>query len=161
MTKRLLWEGQEMNLAALRDLAGSMQSLMHLTEDHFESVQAFIEKRKPIVTGNQRRRDRRRSGGLSCDDVEPDRDVVGRSKGAEPLIVQLLRLAPKFGGHGEMHLARRNIVRGGCEMFVHIGTFKIIGRFVVAEHGNSPLALGAIVRRAHSPRFSALILRIA
>jgi hypothetical protein len=26
MTKRLLWEGQEMNLAALRDLAGSMQS---------------------------------------------------------------------------------------------------------------------------------------
>jgi hypothetical protein len=79
MTKRLLWEGQEMNLAALRDLAGSMQSLMHPTEDHFESVQAFIEKRKPIVTGNQRRRDRRRSGTLSRDDVEPDRDVVGWS----------------------------------------------------------------------------------
>jgi hypothetical protein len=79
MTKRLLWEGQEMNLAALRDLAGSMQSLMHLTEDHFESVQAFIEKRKSIVTGNQRRRDRRRSGTLSRDDVEPDRDVVGWS----------------------------------------------------------------------------------
>ena len=52
MTKRLLWEGREMSLAALLDLAGSMQSLMHLTEDHLDAVQAFVEKRKPIVTGD-------------------------------------------------------------------------------------------------------------
>jgi enoyl-CoA hydratase/carnithine racemase len=52
MTKRLLWEGREMNLSALLDLAASMQSLAHLTDDHQEAVQAFIEKRKPSVTGN-------------------------------------------------------------------------------------------------------------
>lgn len=52
MTKRLLWEGREMTLPASLDMAASMQSLAHLTDDHQEAVQAFIEKRKPKVRGS-------------------------------------------------------------------------------------------------------------
>jgi len=51
MTKRLLREGQHVQLATLLELSAAMQSLAHATADHKEAVAAFVEKRKPEFGG--------------------------------------------------------------------------------------------------------------
>lgn len=51
MTKRLLKEGQYMQMANLLQLAASMQAIAHATHDHEEAVTAFLEKRKPVFQG--------------------------------------------------------------------------------------------------------------
>jgi enoyl-CoA hydratase/carnithine racemase len=51
MTKRLIREGQHVQLATLLELSAAMQSLAHATTDHKEAVAAFIEKRKPEFKG--------------------------------------------------------------------------------------------------------------
>ena len=47
MTKRLLREGERSTLESLLELSASYQALAHQTAEHFEAVNAFIEKRKP------------------------------------------------------------------------------------------------------------------
>jgi enoyl-CoA hydratase/carnithine racemase len=51
MTKRLLKEGQYMQMGNLLELAAAMQALAHATKDHEEAVAAFLEKRKPVFKG--------------------------------------------------------------------------------------------------------------
>ncbi len=51
MTRRLLRQGQQSSLAALLDMAASMQALAHATEDFEEARQAFLEKRPPSFRG--------------------------------------------------------------------------------------------------------------
>src|SRR5258705_846589 len=51
MTKRLIREGQHVQLATLLELSAAMQSLAHATADHKEAVAAFVEKRKPEFGG--------------------------------------------------------------------------------------------------------------
>lgn len=51
MTKRLLWEGQTMELAPLLEMAACMQALAHATADHQEAISAFLEKRPAIFQG--------------------------------------------------------------------------------------------------------------
>jgi len=52
MTKRMLWEGQRVDLASLLEMAAPMQALAHSTADHAEAVDAFIGKRQPLFKGN-------------------------------------------------------------------------------------------------------------
>lgn len=47
MTKRLLREGERASLESLLELSASYQAHAHQTEDHFEAVNAFLEKRAP------------------------------------------------------------------------------------------------------------------
>ena len=47
MTKRLLREGQKQDLSSLLELAATLQSIAHKTDNHKEAVDAFLEKRKP------------------------------------------------------------------------------------------------------------------
>ena len=51
MTKRLMAQGRELSLPALLEMSASMQALAHTTADHREAVNAFLEKRKPVFTG--------------------------------------------------------------------------------------------------------------
>jgi enoyl-CoA hydratase/carnithine racemase len=51
LTKRLLREGQHMRLDSLLELSAAYQALAHHTDDHVESVNAFLEKRAPHYTG--------------------------------------------------------------------------------------------------------------
>jgi enoyl-CoA hydratase/carnithine racemase len=51
MTKRMLWEGQRVDLASLLEMAAPMQAIAHTTSDHAEAVDAFLEKRKPQFRG--------------------------------------------------------------------------------------------------------------
>lgn len=51
MTKRLLWEGRRSDLATLLEMAAAMQSAAHMTEDHAEAVEAFLQKRPPSFKG--------------------------------------------------------------------------------------------------------------
>lgn len=52
MTKRLLREGQRVDLDALLELSASMQAISHHTEDHREALAAFLERRPGRFTGN-------------------------------------------------------------------------------------------------------------
>jgi enoyl-CoA hydratase/carnithine racemase len=47
MTKRLLREGERGSLESLLELSASYQAIAHMTPDHHEAVNAFIEKRLP------------------------------------------------------------------------------------------------------------------
>lgn len=47
MTKRLLKEGQHMQLPSLLELSAGLQALAHHAEDHGEAVSAVLEKRSP------------------------------------------------------------------------------------------------------------------
>lgn len=49
MTKRLLREGERMSLESLLEISAAFQALAHQTEQHEEIVNAFIEKRKPVI----------------------------------------------------------------------------------------------------------------
>jgi enoyl-CoA hydratase/carnithine racemase len=51
MTKRMLWEGQRVDLASLLEMAAPMQALAHTTADHSEAVDAFLAKRAPEFRG--------------------------------------------------------------------------------------------------------------
>jgi enoyl-CoA hydratase/carnithine racemase len=51
MTKKLLREGQKMNLESLLELSAAMQPLAHHTEDHREALDAFAAKRSPVYRG--------------------------------------------------------------------------------------------------------------
>lgn len=50
MAKRLLREGQDMKLGPLLELSSAYQALSHYTNDHHEAVDAFLEKRAPLLT---------------------------------------------------------------------------------------------------------------
>ncbi|SEQ73583.1 crotonase/enoyl-CoA hydratase family protein [Thalassovita taeanensis] len=50
LSKRLLREGENMNLSQVLQLSAAFQSLMHETDDHREAVTSFLEKRKPVFT---------------------------------------------------------------------------------------------------------------
>lgn len=52
MTKRMLWEGQRVDLASLLEMAAPMQAISHTTADHAEAVDAFLNKRKPQFRGD-------------------------------------------------------------------------------------------------------------
>lgn len=47
MTKRLLREGERSSLESLLELSAGYQAIAHMTADHREAVQAFVEKRAP------------------------------------------------------------------------------------------------------------------
>jgi enoyl-CoA hydratase/carnithine racemase len=51
MTKRLLREGQTADLKNILELSAAMQSLAHMTGDHEEAINAFLEKRQPEFKG--------------------------------------------------------------------------------------------------------------
>lgn len=51
LTKRLLREGQHMRLDSLLELSAAYQALAHHTNDHHEAVDAFLDKRAPVYTG--------------------------------------------------------------------------------------------------------------
>jgi len=52
MAKRLLLEGRHTRLDTLLEMSAAMQALTHATGDHRESVNAFLEKRKPVFKGD-------------------------------------------------------------------------------------------------------------
>ena len=47
MTKRLLREGERSSLESLLEMSAGYQAIAHMTTDHHEAVNAFIEKRPP------------------------------------------------------------------------------------------------------------------
>ena len=49
--KRLIREGEHLELDALLEIAGAFQGKLHQTEDHMEAVTAILEKRKPVFKG--------------------------------------------------------------------------------------------------------------
>jgi len=51
MTKRLLREGQMADLKNILEMSAAIQSLSHNTRDNDEAINAFIEKRTPVFTG--------------------------------------------------------------------------------------------------------------
>jgi enoyl-CoA hydratase/carnithine racemase len=52
MTKRLLREAQNQRLSDVLELSAAFQAIAHETQDHAEAVDAFLEKRPPIFTGD-------------------------------------------------------------------------------------------------------------
>ncbi len=52
MTKKLLREGQRVDLDTLLELSASLQALSHHTQDHREALSAFLERRPGNFTGN-------------------------------------------------------------------------------------------------------------
>jgi 2-(1,2-epoxy-1,2-dihydrophenyl)acetyl-CoA isomerase len=52
LAKRLLREGQQQRLADVLELSAAYQALAHETGDHAEALDAFLEKRAPVFTGN-------------------------------------------------------------------------------------------------------------
>lgn len=51
MAKRLMREGQHMQLGSLLEMAAAYQALSHHTEDHHEAIEAFLDKREPHFKG--------------------------------------------------------------------------------------------------------------
>lgn len=51
MTKRLIREGQRVDLPTLLEMASAMQSIAHHSDDHAEALDAMAEKRAPKFTG--------------------------------------------------------------------------------------------------------------
>lgn len=52
MTKRLMREGQRMDLPSLLELSAAFQGIAHRTADHREALHATFEKRHPDYCGN-------------------------------------------------------------------------------------------------------------
>lgn len=53
MTKRLIREGQRVDLETLLELSSGMQAIAHHTPDHHEAVDAMFDKRDPNFTGER------------------------------------------------------------------------------------------------------------
>jgi enoyl-CoA hydratase/carnithine racemase len=51
MTKKLIKEGEHTQLETLLETSASLQALAHQTKDHLEAVNAIIDKRPPMFTG--------------------------------------------------------------------------------------------------------------
>ncbi|MBT6275000.1 MAG: crotonase/enoyl-CoA hydratase family protein [Chromatiales bacterium] len=51
MTKRLLKESEFQRLDTALEMAAGMQAIAQATKDHAEAAQAFVEKRRPVFTG--------------------------------------------------------------------------------------------------------------
>jgi len=51
LTKRLIREGQHTRLDTLLQLSAALQALAHHTADHQEAMQAALDKRPPVFTG--------------------------------------------------------------------------------------------------------------
>ena len=51
MTKRLLREASNANLATILEMSAAMQALAHATSDHGEAVAAMLGKRRPTFSG--------------------------------------------------------------------------------------------------------------
>jgi 2-(1,2-epoxy-1,2-dihydrophenyl)acetyl-CoA isomerase len=52
LTKRLLREAQNSRMSDILELSAAYQAIVHETEDNREAINAFVEKRPPIFTGN-------------------------------------------------------------------------------------------------------------
>lgn len=52
LTKKLMREGQFASLASLLELSAAYQGACHQTNDHEEAVNAILEKRRPVFSGN-------------------------------------------------------------------------------------------------------------
>lgn len=52
MAKRLLWDAQRMDIAAVLEMSAAMQAVAHATQDNAEAVNAFLEKRTPQFKGD-------------------------------------------------------------------------------------------------------------
>lgn len=52
LTKRLLREAQTARMSDILELSAAYQALAHETSDHAEAVDAFLEKRAPLFSGN-------------------------------------------------------------------------------------------------------------
>ncbi len=51
LSKQLLKESEQQNLASLLEMSAAMQALAHYTRDHDEAIDAFLTKRSPSFTG--------------------------------------------------------------------------------------------------------------
>lgn len=51
LTKRLLREGQHMQLKSLLEISAAFQAIVHETDDHREALDAMLGKRPPVFTG--------------------------------------------------------------------------------------------------------------
>lgn len=51
MSKQLLKESERQSLPSLLEMSAAMQALAHYTRDHHEAVEAFLQKRAPVFTG--------------------------------------------------------------------------------------------------------------
>ncbi|MGH8760205.1 MAG: crotonase/enoyl-CoA hydratase family protein, partial [Burkholderiales bacterium] len=52
MSKRLVREGQRMDLPSLLEMSAAFQGIAHRTADHREALAATFERREPTYTGN-------------------------------------------------------------------------------------------------------------
>ncbi len=52
LTKRLLREAQNSRMSDILELSAAYQAIVHETEDNREAINAFVEKRPPVFTGN-------------------------------------------------------------------------------------------------------------
>jgi len=51
LTKRLLREAQHSRMSDILELSAAYQAIVHETADNREAIDAFIEKRAPVFTG--------------------------------------------------------------------------------------------------------------
>jgi len=52
MSKRLVREGQRMDLPSLLEMSAAFQGIAHRTADHREALAATFERRAPVYTGD-------------------------------------------------------------------------------------------------------------
>ena len=51
LTKRLLREAQHSRMSDILELSAAYQAIVHETADNREAINAFVEKRSPVFTG--------------------------------------------------------------------------------------------------------------
>src|SRR3546814_13844685 len=51
LTKRLLREAQHSRMSDILELSAAYQAIVHETADNREAIDAFVEKRAPVFTG--------------------------------------------------------------------------------------------------------------